>query len=346
MPPRWIDDGSQHLLGYMVGSTYMTYDGEYSSIDQPPVIVNGRAYLPARDLIEKLGGTVIWHPDLRRVDIDYQKPTPGKGSARSVRAQSCAVHGYTDYENCPSGQFFLPEMYNSFGFNSAKDLIIGGANLEPAYVYHFNRIAMMHEGNPPRSEKEAAILTVDQFIADVSIAEFLGLFWVLTPPNESSGRTMMGAATKPTKTGWAVPPGGQSMSQDAIAFQARVSGQSYRLVRLGRSNVHVWEIQEYGYVTSQNTVWFDSFKNSKLIDAKAIPLKWIGPNGQFTQFHASTTIQTYAEQARRQISIVGGEWPIQWQFDSQAALDAWMGWLRNEGAWDILENIEFIVGPK
>jgi hypothetical protein len=348
----WVNDGSQHLLGFTVDSTYMTYDGQYAVIDQPPVIKDGRAYLPARSLVERLGGYVAWQPEYGRIAIGYGIPLVGLASLQLSRQQSCATHGFGDYPynggDCPAGVFYFPEVYSAFGFNTVKEAIIGGANLEPAYVAQMNKIAAMHDGKAPKTVSQAMSATVDQLVIDIATAELIGMVW--RPANEAEGSGQRGvvasAFTPPKQSGWGFPEGGQSMSEDAIAFQARVSGKPYTLVKMGRGNVHTWEIEEYGYMGKTRGVWFDSFKDDTLIDAKTIPQKWLSKSGQFTDFHASRSAEGIVERARDQISEVGGEFKIQWQIDSQAGLDAWLQWLHDHQAWDVLEHIEFTLGPK
>jgi len=53
----------------MASELRVQLDGEYVEIDPAPIIVDGRTLLPARAIVEMLGGDVGWDNDLRQVHI-------------------------------------------------------------------------------------------------------------------------------------------------------------------------------------------------------------------------------------------------------------------------------------
>jgi len=57
------------VIVLQVGNSAFTVNGETRYLDSPPIIKNGRTFVPIRTIIEALGGTVQWNSDEKRVDI-------------------------------------------------------------------------------------------------------------------------------------------------------------------------------------------------------------------------------------------------------------------------------------
>lgn len=57
------------VIQLKIGSTTMRVDGKAVPLEAAPIIMNPRALVPLRVLIETLGGKVVWSPSARTVDI-------------------------------------------------------------------------------------------------------------------------------------------------------------------------------------------------------------------------------------------------------------------------------------
>ena len=53
------------------GETKVQLDGVYVNLEPAPMIVDGRTLLPARAIVEMLGGDIDWDNDLRQVHINH-----------------------------------------------------------------------------------------------------------------------------------------------------------------------------------------------------------------------------------------------------------------------------------
>jgi len=51
--------------------TRVRLDGNYVNMEPAPIIVDGRTLLPARAIVEMLGGEIFWDNDLRQVHINH-----------------------------------------------------------------------------------------------------------------------------------------------------------------------------------------------------------------------------------------------------------------------------------
>lgn len=49
----------------------------------------------------------------------------------------------------------------------------------------------------------------------------------------------------------------------------------------------------------------------------------------------------FVQVARNQLTVVGGEHPIEWVFNSSQALRAWMTYLEENGFLDVLHGMTF-----
>jgi hypothetical protein len=55
----------------LAGDIRVQLDGAYVDLEPAPIIVDGRTLLPARAIVEMLGGEIDWDNDLRQVHIDH-----------------------------------------------------------------------------------------------------------------------------------------------------------------------------------------------------------------------------------------------------------------------------------
>ncbi|HWQ21331.1 MAG TPA: stalk domain-containing protein [Clostridia bacterium] len=60
---------SPHILVLTIGSSTMSVDGLRTTLDTPPIIVEGRTLLPIRAVIEALEGNVSWDPAARKATV-------------------------------------------------------------------------------------------------------------------------------------------------------------------------------------------------------------------------------------------------------------------------------------
>ncbi|MGE5421942.1 MAG: stalk domain-containing protein [Ignavibacteriales bacterium] len=59
-------------LIFTVGSSIIKLNGVDKQIDSPPVIVNGRTFVPIRALVENIGGTISWDASKQQITINYK----------------------------------------------------------------------------------------------------------------------------------------------------------------------------------------------------------------------------------------------------------------------------------
>lgn len=59
-------------LVFTVGSNIIKLNGVDKQIDSPPVIVNGRTFVPIRALVENIGGTITWDAAKQQITINYK----------------------------------------------------------------------------------------------------------------------------------------------------------------------------------------------------------------------------------------------------------------------------------
>lgn len=83
----------QGIIELIVGSPYMTVDGQQQEIDPgkgtTPVIMNGRTFLPIKSIIVAMGGTVAWDAASQKLTIDYNNTS----IIMQVGSQQVTVNG-------------------------------------------------------------------------------------------------------------------------------------------------------------------------------------------------------------------------------------------------------------
>jgi hypothetical protein len=62
-------------LIFTMGSNIIKLNGADKQIDSPPVVVNGRTFVPIRALVENIGGTIGYNPDTEEITINYKTMT-------------------------------------------------------------------------------------------------------------------------------------------------------------------------------------------------------------------------------------------------------------------------------
>ena len=63
----------------------------------PPVIIDGRTLVPAREVFESLGGTVVWESETQRVNIILS----GKNIILTINSNSAIVDDATEALSSP-----------------------------------------------------------------------------------------------------------------------------------------------------------------------------------------------------------------------------------------------------
>lgn len=81
-----------------VGKTQATIDGKSTTLDQAPVIVNGRTMVPIRFVSEALGATVDWNNATREATIKLL----GNTIVLKIDSPTATVNGYTVYLDAPA----------------------------------------------------------------------------------------------------------------------------------------------------------------------------------------------------------------------------------------------------
>jgi len=74
-PPPEIPKPKLTILTFKIGSNIMTIDGLEKTTDAKPTIIDGRTYLPARFVVEPLGGWVAWYADEKKVSCTLKERT-------------------------------------------------------------------------------------------------------------------------------------------------------------------------------------------------------------------------------------------------------------------------------
>lgn len=72
-----------------VGSTTIKLNGVEKQIDAPPVIVNGRTFVPIRALVENIGGTIGYDQNTKQITIQYL----GKTIVMQIGQTNATVNG-------------------------------------------------------------------------------------------------------------------------------------------------------------------------------------------------------------------------------------------------------------
>ncbi|MCI4464006.1 MAG: extracellular solute-binding protein [Caldisericum sp.] len=81
-----------------VGKTQATIDGKSTTLDQAPVVVNGRTMVPIRFVSEALGATVDWNNATREATIKLL----GNTIVLKIDSPTATVNGYTVYLDAPA----------------------------------------------------------------------------------------------------------------------------------------------------------------------------------------------------------------------------------------------------
>ena len=81
-----------------VGKTSGTIDGKSTTLDQAPVIVNGRTLVPIRFISEAFGASVDWNNSTREATIKLLNNT----IVLKVDSTTATVNGYTVYLDAPA----------------------------------------------------------------------------------------------------------------------------------------------------------------------------------------------------------------------------------------------------
>jgi hypothetical protein len=99
---RW-DAGTQtvsvstsvYRISMVIGSTFLTVNGQTQTMDQAPVIKNGRTYLPAKWVANALGYQVDWDAQIQDVLIwpnGTQEPSFSLTNTRAANSVTNAKH--------------------------------------------------------------------------------------------------------------------------------------------------------------------------------------------------------------------------------------------------------------
>lgn len=356
---------NMHMVNFTLDSNYYWWDGRPEDLPYPVQIRNSRSYLPLVIILQAWNMPYQYDASVNSIRINFHASheTYPKDALKSEAPYdmhrvvlSCHDHGYDvdthkdNWKECPIHTFFVPSTYRSFGHELPKTIIKAGLAFENTWIAHLNQQSLIHGGFRRSTYGEAWQATFDQVMFDLTVAEFGGMFWNLA---QKAGAGTLGVAKQwvagasiPAKTGWAYPAGGQSMSEAAIRWQAKVADQVYRVIKHGSRNTHTWAIQEFGVVTKRGALWFDYGDDLSriVVDAKFINPKWIKAQGSknvFAEFHAGKSMNDFLRHARRQLEVVGDEWTIQWRFNSDEALEAWLNWVEANGYADELSRIFF-----
>jgi hypothetical protein len=79
----------------VIGSTFLTVNGQTQTMDQAPVIKNGRTYLPAKWVANALGYQVDWDAQIQDVLIwpnGTQEPSFSLTNTRAANSVTNAKH--------------------------------------------------------------------------------------------------------------------------------------------------------------------------------------------------------------------------------------------------------------
>jgi hypothetical protein len=356
---------NNHMVNFTLGSNYYWWDGRPESLPYPVQTRTDRSFVPLVIILQAWHIPYRYEGSTNAIYIGFtaahQTYPPDALKNESPYNQhavvlSCRDHGYDadpindDWKECPIHTFFLPSTYRSFGHEMPKMIVKSGLAFENYWIAYLNEQSLIHGGFRVPTYGEAWSATLDQVMFDMTAAEMIGGMWKMV---EKAGSGTIGMARNwtygamvPETSGWAYPPGGQSMSEAAIRWQASVSDQAYRLIKYGARNTHTWSIMEFGLVTERGALWFDSgdLASKIVVDAKYINPKWLnlkGPFAVFGEFQQNMVMKDLLDAARRQLYVVGDEWLIHWRFNSNEALEAWLSWVEKNGFADELKRIIF-----
>lgn len=264
---RWFGDYStacldakSNVLCYPSDQNFMYWNGELRALDQGAVIVDGRTRIPFRDLIEKVGGKVLWDGQTRTITLDMTRAYHIWARPEVV----CSMMGYTYDKDCDPDRILAGYYtYQTWGSEFIIEQMLNGTLSQPGMTTYVNKFGFQKKGTPLEGPElkwwEATINTG----FDVGMAMFTGWLLKNTAPTSSllkgaktpAGREMVfstsAANGKHAQWFWAPRTG---MSPHAVKYQTRAA-QTASKVESGKLFVreYAWkDIAFDGYYVNSN----------------------------------------------------------------------------------------------
>ncbi|KOP67110.1 copper amine oxidase [Bacillus sp. FJAT-18019] len=189
-----IVSNGQHTTSYIVGKNRMIKDGKPMTMDVPPILGEGRVYIPLRYSAEGLGGQVVWDNSAKEARI-YPLLTPKEAEAAVSEIAKQAVTYLRDREfgklaelAHPDGITFSPYAY----VDRKKDITLSKQQLREG----FQSDTLYRWGEYDGSGKPIFMNVEDYYKKFIYTQDFVTAPWVGYNQSKSEGNTINNASSQ------------------------------------------------------------------------------------------------------------------------------------------------------
>lgn len=184
----------QHTTSYTVGKSRMIKDGKSMTMDVPPLLREGRVYIPLRYSAEGLGGKVEWNNTLKEANI-YPLLTPKEAEAAVSKIADQAVAYLKDREFEKLAELAHPDgiTFSPYAFvDRKKDITLSKAQLRDG----FQSDTLYRWGEYDGSGKPIFMNVEDYYKKFIYTQDFAAAPWVGYNQSKSEGNTINNASSQ------------------------------------------------------------------------------------------------------------------------------------------------------
>jgi len=189
-----VVSNGQHTTSYTVGKNRMIKDGKSMTMDIPPILREGRVYIPLRYSAEGLGGKVVWDNSAKEAKI-YPLLTPKEAEFAVSEIAYQAINYLRDREfgklaevSHPDGIIFSPYAY----VDRKKDITLSKQQLRDG----FQSDTLYRWGEYDGSGKPIFMNLEDYYKKFIYTQDFAAAPWVGYNQSKSEGNTINNASSQ------------------------------------------------------------------------------------------------------------------------------------------------------
>lgn len=189
-----IVSNGKHTTSYTVGQNHAMKDGKAVPLDAPPLLKDGRVYIPLRFSAEGLGGKVVWNNQAKEALI-YPLLTPKEAEAVLSKKSDQAITFLKnkDFEKLaeiahPNGITFSPYAH----VDRQKDVTLGKQQLRKG----FNHDTLYRWGEYDGSGKPISMNFENYYNKFVYTRDFAAAPWIGYNQSKSEGNTVNNASSQ------------------------------------------------------------------------------------------------------------------------------------------------------
>ncbi|OIA99478.1 copper amine oxidase [Paenibacillus sp. LC231] len=189
-----IVSNGKHTTSYTVGQNHAIKDSEAVTLDAPPLLKDGRVYIPLRFSAEGLGGKVVWNNQAKEAMI-YPLLTPKEAEAALSKKSNQAITllKNKDFEKLaelahPDGITFSPYAH----VDRQKDVTLSKQQLRKG----FNHDTLYRWGEYDGSGEPISMNFESYYHKFVYTLDFAAAPWIGYNQSKSEGNTVNNASSQ------------------------------------------------------------------------------------------------------------------------------------------------------